>query len=187
MLWCCDLQLTCCCSVATARTGLLDLPAGSKDAQVFEQYAKQQAAAAAQGGAPTSEFLHPSVSLLVSSLVSFALREGNCIYLSIWKQLIRRELVSSSAQLLHRYRITVPRPTPTAFKPESDRTTDRPVACQCKSTAAEQRTCGACFLCWTQSSTTPVEQLSSPGQPLAVCHSWRAAGLAGIFWTSTSH
>lgn len=34
---------------------LLDLPAGSKDAQVFEQYAKQQAAAAAQGGgAPTS-------------------------------------------------------------------------------------------------------------------------------------
>jgi hypothetical protein len=54
---CCDLQLTCSCSVATARTGLLDLPAGSKDAQVFEQYAKQQAAAAAQGGgAPTSEF-----------------------------------------------------------------------------------------------------------------------------------
>lgn len=33
---------------------LLDLPAGSKDAEVFEQYAKQQAAAAAQGGAPTS-------------------------------------------------------------------------------------------------------------------------------------
>lgn len=80
------------------------------------------------------------------SLVSFALHEGNCIYLSIWKQLIRRELLSSSAQLLHRYRITVPRPTPTAFKPESDGTTDRPVACQCKSTAAEQRTCGAYVL-----------------------------------------
>lgn len=138
--------------MATARTGLLDLPAGSKDAQVFEQYAKQQAAAAAQGGAPTSEFLHPSVSLLVSSLVSFALREGNCIYLSIWKQLIRRELVSSSAQLLHRYRITVPRPTPTAFKPESDRTTDRPVASARAQLLNSVRTCGACFLYCTQST-----------------------------------
>lgn len=143
---CCDLQLTCSCSVATARTGLLDLPAGSKDAQVFEQYAKQQAAAAAQGGAPTSEFLHPSVSLLVSSLVSFALREGNCIYLSIWKQLIRRELVSSSAQLLHRYIRRY------SFKPESDRTTDRPVASARAQLLNSVRTCGACFLYCTQST-----------------------------------